>query len=73
MRMASLRARRYSRVSHTITGLCHSRVPLGKKRLASAGAISIEKTMAPNRAKATVQAMGLNKRPSTRCNVKMGR
>ena len=33
----------------------------------------MEKMMAPNRAKATVQAMGLNKRPSTRCSVKMGR
>ena len=60
-------------VSQFITGLCHSRVPLGKKMLASAGAISSEKMMAPSRANATVQAMGLNNRPSTRCNVKMGR
>ena len=36
------------------------------------GAMSIEKIRAPSRAKATVQAMGLNKRPSTRCKVKMG-
>jgi hypothetical protein len=28
--------------------------------------------MAPNRANATVQAIGLNSRPSTRCRVKMG-
>src|ERR1035438_4144953 len=30
-------------------------------------------TSAPSRAKATVHAMGLNNRPSTRCRVKMGR
>ncbi len=31
------------------------------------------KQQAPNSANATVHAMGLNKRPSTRCSVKIGR
>ena len=48
---------------NSITGLCHSRAPLGKKKLASTGATSIEKSKAPSRANATVQAMGLNKPP----------
>ena len=46
---------------------------LRKSKLARAGAISIEKINAPSRAKATVHAIGLNSRPSTRCRVKMGR
>ncbi len=33
----------------------------------------MEKSNAPSNAKATVQAMGLKRRPSTRCRVKMGR
>jgi hypothetical protein len=33
----------------------------------------IEKITAPNKAKATVQAIGRNSRPSTRCRVKMGK
>jgi hypothetical protein len=66
-------ARRYPFVSQTITGLCHSRVPFGKKRLASAGAISHRKDDRAQSANATVQAIGLNNRPSTRCSVKMGR
>ena len=37
------------------------------------GAISKAKSKAPNKAKATVQAIGRNKRPSTRWRVKMGR
>ena len=60
-------------VSQVITGLCHSRVPLRKNKLASTGATSIENSSAPSRANATVQAMGLNSRPSTRCSVKIGR
>ena len=46
-RIARRRAERYRRVSSVITGLCHSFVPLGNKRLASGGAISMEKMMAP--------------------------
>ena len=71
--MAHLRALRYLAVSHAKTGLCHSRAPLAKKKLESTGATSIENISAPNRANVTVQAMGLNNRPSTRCSVKMGR
>ena len=56
-----------------MTGLCHSFAPLAKAKLASTGAMSMEKSSAPSRAKATVQAMGWNSRPSTRCRVKMGR
>jgi len=33
----------------------------------------MEKIRAPSRANATVQAIGLNKRPSTACNVKIGK
>ena len=44
-----------------------------RQKLESTGAISIEKISAPSSAKATVQAMGLNSRPSTRCSVKIGR
>ena len=47
-------------------------MPLRKKKLDNTGAISMENVSAPNNAKATVQAMGLNSRPSTRCSVKMG-
>ena len=32
----------------------------------------MENVSAPSSAKATVQAMGLNSRPSMRCSVKMG-
>ena len=39
---------------------------------ASTGAMRIENVIAPSSAKATVQAMGRNKRPSTRCSVKIG-
>src|ERR1035438_4175012 len=55
-----------------MTGLCHSRTPLLNNTLAKTGAIKIEKVSAPSRAKATVKAMGLNNRPSTRCSVKIG-
>ena len=54
----------------------HEGTPMGlvlNNRLASAGAMVIENRMAPRRANATVQAIGLKRRPSTRCNVKMGR
>ena len=37
------------------------------------GTSSIENIKAPSSAKATVQAMGLQRRPSTRWRVKMGR
>ena len=43
-----------------------------KRKLANTGASSMEKTSAPSRAKATVQAMGWNRRPSTRCKVNIG-
>jgi hypothetical protein len=42
-------------------------------RLASTGASTMEKISAPSSAKATVQAIGLNSRPSTLCSVKIGR
>jgi hypothetical protein len=42
-----------SRGNRFMTGLCHSRVPFGKKRLASTGATNIENSNAPRRAKAT--------------------
>ncbi len=56
----------------------HRVVPLARalresRKLASTGAINIEKSSAPSSANATVQAMGLNSRPSTRCSVKIGR
>ena len=60
-------------VSHLMTGFSHSVAPLGKRKLASTGASTMEKMRAPSRAKATVQAMGLKRRPSTDCKVKMGR
>ena len=56
-----------------IRGLCHSRVPSRNSRLVSAGARSMEKTSAPRRANATALAIGLNRRPSTLCRVKVGR
>ena len=55
-----------------MTGLRHSRTPLRKRTLDRTGAMSIEKVSAPSNAKATVNAMGLNSRPSTRCSVKIG-
>ena len=55
-----------------MTGLCHSLTPLRNNMLARTGATRIEKVSAPSRAKATVKAMGLNSRPSTRCSVKIG-
>ena len=61
------------RVSKPISGLCHSLAPLGNTTAAITGPISIEKIRAPNSANATVQAIGLNKRPSTACRVKIGR
>ena len=61
------------RVRNIITGLCHSFVPLGKNMLESTGASSIENISAPSNANATVQAIGLKSRPSTRCSVKIGR
>ncbi len=64
---------RYIRVSHTMMGLCHSFVPLGKNRLERTGASSMENISAPSSAKATVQAIGLKSRPSTCCKVKIGR
>jgi hypothetical protein len=60
-------------VSQIITGFSHSLAPLLKKKLASTGAISMEKTRPPISAKVTIQAMGLKRRPSTACRVKMGR
>ena len=71
--MAHLSVRRYLAVSHVMTGLRHSRVPLAKKKLERTGATRMENKSAPSSANATVQAMGLNNRPSTRCSVKMGR
>ena len=56
-----------------MSGFCHSRVPLRNNILASTVAINMEKSSAPNSANTTVQAIGLNNRPSTRCNVKMGK
>ena len=60
------------RVRKAITGLRHSRTPLRKNTLERTGAMRMEKVSAPSRAKATVRAMGLNSRPSTRCSVKIG-
>src|ERR1035441_2120113 len=48
-------------------------MPSRKRKLDSTGAITMEKSSAPSRAKATVQAMGLNSRPSTLSRVKIGR
>ena len=56
-----------------MTRLRLSRIPLRKNVAASTGAMRMEKTMAPRRAKATVQAIGRNNLPSTRCSVKIGR
>ena len=41
--------------------------------LAITGATMMAKTSAPSSAKVTVHAMGLKRRPSTACRVKMGR
>jgi len=60
-------------VSQRITGFSHSVAPLGKRKLASTGASTMEKIREPSRAKATVQAIGLKRRPSTDCRVKIGR
>ena len=56
-----------------MNGLCHSFAPLAKRKLDSTGARSREKISAPSSAKATVHAIGRNKRPSTACSVKIGR
>ena len=64
---------RYCSARNSITRLRRSRTPLRKNVAASTGAMRIENVMAPRRAKATVQAMGRNNRPSTRCSVKIGR
>ena len=45
----------------------------GKKKLARTGATRTENVNAPHKANATVHAIGLNNRPSTRCKVKIGR
>ena len=60
-------------VRNSMTRLRRSLMPCGRSMLASTGAMRMENVMAPRRAKATVQAMGRNSRPSTRCSVKMGR
>ena len=70
--MARASARAYARVSRPMSGLCHSFVPFGKTRLASTGPTSIENIKPPSSANATVQAIGLNSRPSTACSVKIG-
>jgi len=72
-RMAHRTAVRYRSIRKCIAGLCHSLVPFWKAKLASTGAIKIEKSNAPRSAKATVQAMGWKSLPSTRCRVKMGK
>ena len=54
-------------------GFSHSLAPLRKRKLAITGATRMAKSSAPIRAKVTVQAMGLKRRPSTACRVKMGR
>ncbi len=54
-------------------GFFHSFAPLRKAKLHSTGARMMEKMSAPSSAKATVQAMGWKRRPSTDCRVKMGR
>src|ERR1035441_2700102 len=71
--IAHLSATRYPAFNQDITGLSHSFVPVGKKKLASTGATTMEKINAPHRAKATVHAIGLKSRPSTACSVKIGR
>ena len=71
--IAYFTALRYLVFKNSITGLRHSRAPLGRRRLASTGAISMENSNAPSKANATVQAIGLNRRPSTRCSVNIGR
>ncbi len=65
-RMASPKALPYTCVRNDMSGLRHSFVPLGNTRLASTGPRNIEYSSAPASAKATVQAIGRNKRPSTR-------
>ena len=70
--MAQRTALRYCTVRIRISGLRHSFAPRRKKKLASTGDTTIENSSAPNNANATVQAIGLNRRPSTRCSVKMG-
>jgi hypothetical protein len=45
---------------------------LGKRKLARTGASPVERIREQSGANATVQATGLNRRPSTDCNVKMG-
>src|SRR5262249_15642137 len=71
-RMAHSSVLRYAFVSHVITGLRHSRAFAPKRKLERAGAMSIENMSDPSSAKDTVQAIGLNRRPSTRCKVKIG-
>ena len=71
--MAIPKVRAYPRVRRSMPGLRHSLAPLGNTTAAITGPISIEKMRAPSRANATVQAIGLNKRPSTRCKVKIGK
>src|SRR6266851_8732922 len=66
-------ASRYLVFKNSITGLCHSLTPLLNSTPDTTGATSTENRRAPRRANATVQAIGWNKRPSTRCRVKMGK
>ncbi len=56
-----------------MTGFRHSLTPFSKTISASTDAMAIEKISAPSNANDTVQAIGLKRRPSTLCRVKMGR
>ena len=71
--MAQRSRLRYTPVSQVMSGFCRSRTPPRNSTLPSTGAMRMEKVRAPSRAKATVQAIGLNSRPSIRSSVKMGR
>ena len=72
-RMATRNRLLYFSRKNSITGLRHSFTPFLNCHTASAGAMPIEYSNAPTSAKETVHAMGLNNRPSTLCNVKIGR
>jgi len=59
--------------ARSMKGFSHSVAPWAKKKLGEHGSEQKEKMRPPSRAKLTIQAMGLKRRPSTACRVKMGR
>ena len=72
-RSSLLRIHSYRLVSQVITGFCHGAAPLRKRNVARTGTSVSAQIREPTSAEHTVNAIGVNKRRSTRSRVNSGR